>query len=285
MMEAFVDAAGMESGAGAAGGAGAASAAGGSSSGSSYGGGAFDLMGGLFGIMGAEKANRQNRANQQWAFSSSLDARRTAVQDRVKDLEAAGLNPVLAASSGSLQGASSVDASAGAPPQNVLGAGVSSAFATAQTRKAMAETANVESQTAINQVEVARVVADTFLKGASAEQVKALTERVGFEKAKLSAEREELIRRAGLHRERQNVEVENAKLREVETKLTNLEALHSALSLNRSIAESDKSGTWWGRYVSPYLHDLGSIGGSAASFRGAFGRRGGGLIINQGGGK
>lgn len=266
MMEAFVDAAGVESGAGAAGGASGAAAAGGSSGGG-YSGGAYDLMGALMGSQSARKANELNRANQQWAFSSSLDARRTEVQDRVKDLEAAGLNPVLAAASGNLHGAGKVEASGGAPAHGPGEAAVASAFAASQTQKARAETANIESQTAINKVEVARVVADTFLKGASAEQVKALTERVGFEKAKLSAEREELIRRAGLHRERQNVAIEEAQLKEVETKLKYLETLHSALGLNKARAESDKSATWVGQNVSPWLNDFSKAVGSAMAIK------------------
>lgn len=262
MMESFVDAAGM-----ATEGGGASGAAGGSTAAGSYGGGAYDLMGGVMGWMGTEKANRTNRANQQWAFSSSLDARRTAVQDRVKDLEAAGLNPVLAASSGNLQGAGGAEASGGAPAGNPGQNAVSSAFAAAQTRKAEAESRNVESQTAINNVEVARVVQDTLLKGATAEQVKAITGRVESEVQKIRTEVEFLessMRKQMTERDRLRAA---EALDRAKAELVKLESIHSALSMNRSIAESDKAGNWWGKHVSPYLGDLSNLVGSAAQGR------------------
>lgn len=102
------------------------------------------LGSGIAGFFGQQSTNQMNRdlAAENTAFQERMS--NTAYQRQVADLEAAGLNPMLAYIKG---GGASTPSGTVMPMQNAVSAGVSSAESAARASKVGSEVANTEQDT------------------------------------------------------------------------------------------------------------------------------------------
>lgn len=200
---------------------------------------------------GAERQNRENRdlANTRW-------------QRGVKDMMAAGINPMLGAMKG--------DPGSGNPNMvSELGAGVSSgqsgALIKANLEKIRAETDKEKSVAAVNQVMIPKVMQETQTSGASADNLRGQTERISWEKAHLSAQREELLGRRLKHLSEAEKAAAERELIDIDQQLRRLDVIHSGLTIPKARNLSEAEESWFKKNVSPYLGDVGSIFSSASS--------------------
>lgn len=201
---------------------------------------AGSLIGGAADIYGQRSANQANldMMNQANAFSAQQFA--TRYQTTVKDLEAAGLNPMLAYGQGGGSPPSAVGIATQTNPYQRAGNYAQQALGAAntamQTQLLDAQVTESASRTGVNEAQAKNLAADTILKTLEAPNVSQRTKNLL---------QQELLDRA-------------------RTTSTNALELATRQLIDIGKPELEKSKTGWGKFVSPYIKDFtGGASGAA----------------------
>ena len=130
---------------------------------------------GIAGFLGQQDTNAQNRqlAAENTAFQERMS--NTAYQRQVKDLEASGLNPMLAYIKG---GGASTPSGTVMPMQNAASAGVSSAYQSASTRESLAREATERKRPAQVEALTAKTGVEIDLTKSQIQQVDASVNKI-----------------------------------------------------------------------------------------------------------
>lgn len=211
---------------------------------------AGSVIGGAFDVFGQNSANAANRSMMNEANQFNAQQFATRYQTTVKDLEAAGLNPMLAYGQGGGSPLSAVPIAlqtnpyqrAGDYAQKAIGAAntaVQTDLAKTQERVADMNITKIISEIGVNEEMRKNLSADTILKTLQAPNVSQQTKNLM---------QQELLTRAQI------------------TATNAMEAATRQHILTRK-PEEEKSSTWWGKYVSPYMKDFTGGASGAANMK------------------
>lgn len=251
-------------------------------------------LSGVASAKGASDANKQQMqmANNQMEFNAAeaeknrefqTNQRATAYQTAVKDLQAAGLNPMLAYANGGAANTSGAQASYSNVPHidNKVAAALTASAQQAQIENTQAQTAKTKADTAVSQAlarkteaEIGYTTNSTAKVGAETENIKAGLEEIQARISELRTRSSSNQASTFLKTAQESLALTQARLEagrislvEAQTEATRINANLARLELPGAENTARSNETWWGRNVRPYLGDVDKASNSAARSR------------------
>ena len=141
------------------------------------------LVGGVLGLVGANKANKQQASQFSQNYQLAHDQLYKQHQIEVADLRAAGLNPILSANGGN----STFGASSGGSYENLGTAATSGYVAAQQAKNLQMQNEAIKATVEKTRAEASNVLQDTKLKSAQTSQVQGETSLIPLKADNISA--------------------------------------------------------------------------------------------------